>query len=146
MSTEQLEVLEQLACRAVACKRWRWIPGMLAHTGLRIVRHDSDGYLVGYFANHAYISTCINDVWTDAPDNTVDCLPDFRDPATMGCLLALVREAWGPEATVSVNISGFWAVGGARIQTGKSAGHTINLGIWKATEVEALVAALEAAP
>ena len=143
MSIEQLEDIEELGRRAIACKRWRWLPGMLADTGLRIVRHDSDGYLVGYFANHAYICTCINDVWTDAPDNTVDRLPDFRDPATLGCLLALVREAWGPEATVSVNISGFWAVGGARIQKGKSAGHTINLGIWKLTEVEALVAALE---
>ena len=72
--------------------------------------------------------------------------PDLSDPATLGCLLALVREAWGPEATVSVNISGFWAVGGARIQKGKSAGHTINLGIWKATELDALVSALEVAP
>ena len=146
MSTEQLENLEQLGQRAVACKRWRWMPGMLADTGLRIVRRDSDGYLAGCYAKYAYMSACIDGVWTDAPDNTVDCLPDLTDPATLGCLLALVREAWGPEATVSVNISGFWAVGGARIQKGKSAGHTINLGIWKATELEALVAALEVAP
>lgn len=135
MTTEQLEVLEQLAGRAVACKRWQWMPGMRSEKGLRIVRRDDDGYVIGYYDNQWYMSECV-------PGS----LPDLSDPATLGCLLALVREAWGPEATVSVNISGFWAVGGARIQKGKSAGHTINLGISKATELEALVAALEVAP
>lgn len=135
MTTEQLEDLEQLAGRAVACKRWRWMPGMRSEKGLRIVRRDDDGYVIGYYDNQWYMSECV-------PGS----LPDLTDPATLGCLLALVREAWGPETTVSVNISGFWAVGGARIQKGKSAGHTINLGIWKLTEVEALVAALEVAP
>ena len=132
MSTQQLEDIEQLARRVIACKRWGWMPGMLSKNGLRIVRRDFDGYVVGYYENMSYIAECVPGT-----------LPDLTDPATLGCLLALVREAWGPEATVSVNISGFWAVGGARIQTGKSAGHTINLGIWKLTEVEAIVAALE---
>ena len=135
MSTEQLENLEQLGQRAIACKRWRWMPGMLSNKDLRVTRCDDDGYVVGYYKNMSYIAECVPGT-----------LPDLTDPATLGCLLALVREAWGPEATVSVNISGFWAVGGARIQKGKSAGHTINLGIWKSIEVEALVAALEAAP
>ena len=135
MSTEQLENLEQLGQRAIACKRWRWMPGMLSNKDLRVTRCDDDGYVVGYYENMSYIAECVPGT-----------LPDLTDPATLGCLLALVREAWGPEATVSVNISGFWAVGGARIQKGKSAGHTINLGIWKATELEALVSALEVAP
>ena len=135
MTTEQLEDIEQLARRAVACKRWGWMPGMLTETGLRVVRRDFDGYVVGYYEHMSYIAECVK-----------GSLPDLTDPATLGCLLALVREAWGPEATVSVNISGFWAVGGARIQKGKSAGHTINLGIWKATELDALVSALEVAP
>ena len=135
MSTEQLENLEQLGQRAIACKRWRWMPGMLSNKDLRVTRCDDDGYVVGYYENMSYIAECVPGT-----------LPDLTDPATLGCLLALVREAWGPEATVSVNISGFWAVGGARIQKGKSAGHTINLGIWKATELDALVSALEVAP
>ena len=108
---------------------------MLSNKGLRVTGCDDDGYVVGYYENMSYIAECVPGT-----------LPDLTDPATLGCLLALVREAWGPEATVSVNISGFWAVGGARIQKGKSAGHTINLGIWKATELEALVSALEVAP
>ena len=135
MSTEQLEVLEQLARRAVDCKRWRWMPGMLSNKDLRVTRCDDDGYVVGYYENMSYIAECVS-----------GSTPDLTDPATLGCLLALVREAWGSDASVSVNISSFWAVGGARIQKGKSAGHTINLGIWKLTEVEALVAALEVAP
>lgn len=135
MTTEQLEDIEQLARRVIACKRWRWVPGMLSNKDLRVTRCDDDGYVVGYYENMSYIAECVPGT-----------LPDLTDPATLGCLLALVREAWGPEATVSVNISGFWAVGGARIQKGKSAGHTINLGIWKATELEALVSALEVAP
>jgi hypothetical protein len=111
------------------------MPGMLSAKGLRVHRRDDDGYVVGYYANHEYIAECV-----------AGTLPDLSDPATLGCLLALVRKAWGDEASVSLNISSFWAVGGAKIQKGKSAGHTINLGIWKLTEVEALVAALEVAP
>jgi len=135
MSTEPLENLEELARRAIACKRWRWMPGMLSEKGLRVTRRDSDGYVVGYYENLSYIAECVSGT-----------LPDLSDPATLGCLLALVRKAWGNEASVSLNLSSFWAVGGAKIQKGKSAGHTINLGIWKLTEVEALVAALEVAP
>jgi hypothetical protein len=33
MSTEPLENLEELARRAVACKRWRWMPGMRYQVG-----------------------------------------------------------------------------------------------------------------
>jgi hypothetical protein len=135
MSTEPLENLEELARRAIACKRWRWMPGMLSVKGLRVTRRDSDGYVVGYYEDLSYIAECVK-----------GSLPDLSDPATLGCLLALVRKAWGNEASVSLNISSFWAVGGAKIQKGKSAGQTINLGIWKLTEVEALVAALEVAP
>ena len=135
MSTEPLENLEELARRAVACKRWRWMDGMLSDKGLRVTENDPDGYVAGYYDGCSYIANC-----------TKGSLPDLSDPATLGCLLALVREAWGNEASVSLNISSFWAVGGAKIQKGKSAGHTINLGIWKLTEVEALVAALEVAP
>ena len=124
MTTEQLEVLEQLARRAVDCKRWRWMDGML---------YKQDG--VG---GRPVIAT--------APIIQGGGLPDLTDPATLGCLLALVREAWGPTASVSVNLSGFWAVGGATVLKGKGKGSSINLGIWKATEIDALVSALEVAP
>ena len=129
MTTEQLEQIEELERRAVACKRWRWMPGMLSNKGLRVFRRDDDGYVVGYYVNQEYMSQCVPGT-----------LPTLSDPATLGCLLALVREAWGDG--VYLLPDGGWYVKGARLKNGSS----INLGICAATEAEALVAALQAAP
>jgi hypothetical protein len=126
MSTEPLENLEELARRAVACKRWRWMPGMLAimtepHEGETTFR------VVDYIGNRE----------TGAP---ITMYPDLSDPATLGCLLALVREAWGDG--VYLLPDGGWYVKGARLKNGA----TVNLGIVAKNEAEALVAALEVAP
>lgn len=72
---------EDLAQRAVACKHWRWLPGMLTTDRLRVVRADPDGYVLGW-STGGY-------VWA----LNADALPGLTDPATLGCLLALVREA-----------------------------------------------------
>jgi hypothetical protein len=72
----------ELGRRAVACKGWRWLPGMLARYGDGAAWHrltDGDGY--GLPFKHR-------------PPNPRDAWPDLRDPATLGCLLALVREAY----------------------------------------------------
>jgi len=124
---QQLEEIEELARRAIACKRWRWMPGMQYQAGGTVGRL-SDSQCKGKLPLVA------------------ETMPNLSDPATLGCLLALVREAWGPAASVSVNMSGFWAVGSATVLSGKGKGASINLGIWKVTELEALVAALEVAP
>ena len=63
----------ELGKRLVACKHFRWMPGMLTDLGERVM--DPDIFYLGTF-------------------------PDFRDPATLGCLLALVREAWEGQFTV----------------------------------------------
>lgn len=112
---------EDLGRRAVACEGWRWMPGMLVRYAdgswyrLRFVR-KSGGH------------------WSPSPD--------FRDPATVGCLLALVRErrddprthVWYSDAT------GVW------LWTAQGTSSEVWLGEARGafeTEIEALVAALE---
>ena len=71
--------------------------------------------------------------WTPSIDR-----PDLREPATLGIVLALVREAWD-DPTMSAHFSDaaeWWEVQGHRWAPGKPAD----------TEEEALVSALEAAP
>jgi hypothetical protein len=95
----------------------------------RIVRRDNDGYTLAYYrGGHAYVLE---------PDD----LPDLTDPATLGCLLALVREAWR-EPTLCVA----WAGGGWYVV--QLIRRSVDALRWidTATEAEALVAALEAAP
>jgi hypothetical protein len=68
-------------------------------------------------------------------------LPCIEDPATLGCLLALVREAWGRHSGTVRR----WSVDGwywhADYNEQTACGHRLYR-----TEAEALVAALEAAP
>ena len=129
--------LIDLGYRARSCKGWRWLPGMLAldstdeeHPGRVIddrkslVYEDADG--------------AIREGVVARSD-----LPDLTDPATLGCLLELVREAW--------------------VDLGASVWHDRRTGIWSwmavgcmhsvwmpsdadgyPTEAAALVAALEA--
>ena len=102
--------LEALGRRAVACKGWRWMPGMLgAGTGLRL------------------------DEMTQHWEAEI---PDLSGPATMGCLLELVREAWGDPLAHVAPVAGGWRLW-----------LELDLSVFfdGATEAEALVAALEAA-
>jgi hypothetical protein len=105
---------EELAKRAVACKRWRWMPGMLTINGTRIQRTPN---------------VEITAAW-----------PDLDDPATLGCLLALVREAWG-DPSLCANDAGAYDLMFWHVYTDDK---FVSIGCQ--TEGEALVAALEAAP
>ena len=125
----------KLASRAVACDGWRWMPGMLIRNADGPVRIDAvDGTQPGVlrkcrFTNSVYVA-----------DVRSGPLPDLTDPATLGCVLALVREAWGDPliCTAVDNTGAGWWVDGWADKRPDSDLHN--------TEAAALVAALEAAP
>jgi hypothetical protein len=86
--------LEALAHRAVSCKDWRWMPGMLLMGGTRVLSVLTD-LPRDYPPPYGYAS------YMGGPVFIVDlrvAKPNFEDPATLGCLLALVRDAWGDPA------------------------------------------------
>lgn len=119
---------QDLGRRAIACKHWRWVPGMawtIPHRARKCwpARLHSGRYPI--------------------PDGLAP-IPDFRDAATGGCLLALVREAWA-DAGASVwrdHRTGLWC------WMAQGAFHSVHCpGVdGYDTEAESLVAALEAAP
>jgi hypothetical protein len=119
MTEEQIA----LARRAVACKGWRWMPGMADHWGQRLREGQ----------------------WVDP----AAALPDLTDPATLGCVLALVREAWGnPHIWVEscVDREMWSSIDHYGLGWACPNGEPVVDDIEGATEAEALVAALEAAP
>lgn len=115
----------ELAKRAVACRGWQWMRGMSNDQGDVIDCVDVE-------TGKAYCGE-----W----DVDMTALPDLTDPATLGCLLALVREAYG-DPYASIWYSADHNHSGDRWSYYSKAfsfsGH--------ATEAEALVAALEGAP
>jgi hypothetical protein len=117
------------ACRALGIPVWRL--GMLAAfpSGRTVRIEHPDGLL---------------------PADDVVGRPDFSDPATLGCLLAVVREVWacpilrtsweGPDLSPGEPLPE--TTPGHRFWRAWLPGHPIGYG---ATEAGALVAALEAA-
>jgi hypothetical protein len=135
-----------LARRAVACKGWRWLRGML--------RHD----------DYRYVGSGVWARWSDTASvmtalHMPDQLPDLTDPATRGCLLALVREAWRcptvhvrqgttrrvSDGVLAWEVCDLWLDAEACRALGVDRQGSV--GSWgHGSEAEAIVAALEAAP
>lgn len=124
MTDEEARALGE---RLVACKGFRWMPGMLHHYRL----YDQGSY--GPWPSRI------------SPPRNRTAWPDPRDAATRGCVLELVREWWGddegPDDTITTN---------ARYSREQKAivwSTTVGPVDWSArSEIEALVAVLEATP
>jgi len=141
--TPELDAIgkSRLGNRARMCNGWRYMPGMLLTDGTRLCSYN--GRLE----------------WTGIHDGSKvrvgGGIPDLTDPATLGCLLALVREAYGSPAlycrlsstTRASDGLRAWEVIGwldaSRSPNGRGGSF---LGWGYASEAEALVATLEAAP
>lgn len=137
--------VEDLARRAVASAKFRWMPGMLAFptagctpVPVRLTDDRRPNYPDEY-------------AW---PHDMGLRFPDLTDAATLGCLLQLVREAWGDDRAYLCDFEGYdsveWGVVSKiwdekRNEEGPKAWFSCLLGDGK-TEAEALVCALENGP
>lgn len=118
--------LEELGRRAVACKHWRWMDGMLIqplNSRTAVIEEE-------YIHDRG---------WSAKRRKWDDLHPDLSDPATIGCLLALVREAWGQDDMSAFRYKSRWCVEHTPEGSRCSA-------FYGETEAEALVSALKAAP
>lgn len=117
----------ELARRAITCKGWRWIPGMKA------VKHGE--HATSWFRVEQE-DTKLTGIWADA-------YPDLADPATLGCFLWLVQEAWeGYRVWIEWNGDGQ----NYELAWWRESDNPYPPHIWGTSEAIVLVAALEAAP
>lgn len=104
-------------------RQWKWMPGM------RYIRPHYTHYhrVSEYEVENGY-------EWDD------DCFPDWRDPATLGCLLEQVRWRHGAECWTEYRSGQGW-----RVVRPVGTETTVVVTEWHYTEAEALLAALEQA-
>jgi len=129
--------LDELSAYAVTLPGWRWAEGMLTRCRVRVTDGGED-YIIGE-------RPCAT-VNGGGHIDTIDIsgfTPDLTDPATIGCLMALVREACD-DPTLHV---AYWPspdMGGRQwaVKDGGMRSHRFRF----ITEAHALIAALAAAP
>lgn len=130
---------ETLGRRAVACPKWRWLPGMVAQG----IHPETNTFsFVRIEAFH------ISKTAKEQAEQVLNPLPLLSDAATLGCILHCVREAWQDQW---MSCQGYYKHSGGQwtIYGGKPHGSRFLVrvaGEAYPSEAEALIAALEAAP
>ncbi len=140
--------MEELARRAVACKGWRWMPGMLAVCTITLKNGDDRHGTMrvdSYSDGTPWALVAADKKWAWAAMR--NARPVLTDPATLGCLLALVREAWkAPALQVSPWMDRDNAITGWSCYLNLPGSDLLTRDCYDGnTEAAALVAALEAA-
>lgn len=140
---------EDLARRAVASPKWKWLPGVRWRFDVPHHKNIWSRYIGPDAADDDGQLVC-----EVIPTRRGPAIIDLSDPATLGCLLVLVREAWGDDRAYLCDFEGYdsveWGVVSKiwdekRNEEGPKAWFSCLLGDGK-TEAEALVTALEDAP
>jgi hypothetical protein len=132
--------LDELARHQKTIQHFRWMPGMKTVNDDRVIAIVGDELVIDqleYFEGCGY-----NCPTRFERRKAAEELPDLTDPATLGCLLHLVREAWGDHRAVVTYCDEGW-----RFEVWNSDNFFPDWPLGKCfpTEAEALVEAAEAA-
>ena len=128
--------LEAQWARLLAAGTVRWMPGMKrSDTSHRVIEVSNDALV---WSAGSYKGGGLDRVhWWSRDTTPLDApglCPDWTDPATLGCLLAMAREVVGPQLSAWADINGEWRSWSAEVELDAYP-----------TEAAALLAAIEAA-
>jgi hypothetical protein len=139
------EAMEDLARQAVACPAFRPMRGMVGVDGEVITyeRRYGDSWHVttSEMVQEYHCGVRYDEPWQGSFDDLLrkgGWLPNFDQPATRGCLLALVREVLSePLAGVEVRQSGNGYRAILRVPTGSEGWRVVGRQWWRASECPA---------
>jgi len=137
------EELIALGRRAVACKDWRWMPGMLTVVDCGDGGTCTPIRLTAPSANLEWLGCSEEDRPEYGRWIMTNAIPDPSDPSTCGAMLVLIATAHGvtvEDVSVVRTTGRVWSVW---IHDGSGSSHRVTTHL--DSRAEALVAALEAA-